>query len=278
MKVVLTGASGFLGGAALRALRRRKIDVAAVSRRAMPDAEAVRVTSYADAPQGDVLVHLAEARDRQLVLAAGERYEAEALSQLDALLRKGYRAFVYISSALVYGEDSDKAHVESDAVQPRDPYTRTKLLCEARTLEHGGVVLRVANTYGPGMAPNNVVSAVLEQVPGEGPLKVLDQGPQRDFVWVDDVGDALACAAAQARGPAKFNIGSGIATSVGGLARLVLRLAGETKRPVVSTREPGAASCVVLDPSAAEANLGWRASTSLEAGLRQLLRHRSGPA
>lgn len=274
MKVVVTGASGFLGGATLRALRRHKLDVTAVSRRPLGEAGAVRVASYARAPQGEALVHLAEARDRHLVQATGAAHEVQTLSQLDALLRNGYRAVVYVSSALVYGEGSPSPHAESDPAQPCDPYTRVKLLCEAKVLEVGGMVLRVANTYGPGMASNNVVSAVLAQVPGDGPLQVIDQTPQRDFVWVDDVAEAIACAVTRGRGPALFNIGTGIATSVGELARLALRLAGQAARPVLSTRDSTRASCLVLNPAAAAASLGWRASTSLEAGLRQLLRHK----
>jgi UDP-glucose 4-epimerase len=278
VSVVVTGASGFLGTAALRALRARALDVVAVSRRAVAERGAVRVADYSEAPQGTVLVHLAEGRDRQQVQAGGEAYEAGVLYQLEGLLRNAYRKVVYASSALVYGDHSPAPHTESDAPQPSDPYTRLKLRCEARVLEARGVVLRVSNVYGPGMAPNNVVSAVLAQASGGGPLQVLDDTPRRDFVWIDDVGEALARAVERAAGPAIINIGSGVGTSVGELARLTLRLTGHSERPVVSTRPSGTPSSVVLDVTAATAALGWGACTSLEEGLRHLLAQKKVPA
>jgi UDP-glucose 4-epimerase len=178
----------------------------------------------------------------------------------------------------VYGDHSPAPHPESDPPEPSDAYTRLKLRCEARVLEARGVVLRVSNVYGPGMAPNNVVSTVLAQASGDGPLQVLDETPRRDFVWIDDVAEALARAVERAVGPAIINIGSGVGTSVGELARLMLRLTGHSERPVVSTRPSGAPSSVVLDATEASAALGWRATTSLEEGLRHLLEQKKVPA
>jgi nucleoside-diphosphate-sugar epimerase len=222
VKVAVTGASGFLGSAAVRALPGRGMEVAAVSRQAL-----------ADPPAADVLIHLAESGDRRQVESGGERYRAEVLGQLDVLLRRGYRTSIYVSSAVVYGDASSAAHKESDAPRPADAYARLKLLCETRTLDAGGVVLRVANVYGPGMAPRNVISTVLAQIPGEGPLRVMDESPRRDFLWIGDLAAALACAAQRAAGPAIFNIGSGIATSIG-----------------ASPAKPGARSCPRSLPTA----------------------------
>ena len=260
MKAVLTGATGFLGAAALRVLSARGVEVVAVSRQAL-----------AEPPDGDVLIHLAESSDQRLAAARGESYQAEVLGRLDTLLRRRYRRPIYISSALVYGEDSSTPHREADAPQPTGAYARLKLLCEARVLDAGGVVLRVANVYGPGMARNNVVSTVLSQIPGEGPLRVMDETPRRDFLWIGDLAEALACAAERGAGPVILNIGSGVATSVGELARLALRIAGQAERPVVSTTGPASVSCLVLDPAAARAKLGWHAGTALEQGLHMLL-------
>jgi UDP-glucose 4-epimerase len=144
-------------------------------------------------------------------------------------------------------------------------------LCETHALDRGAVVLRVANVYGRGMAANNVVSTVLAQIPGRGPLKVMDEAPQRDFLWIGDLAEALASAALRAAGPAILNISTGVATSIGKLARLALRLAAEPERAVLSSKPSGARSCLVLDPSAARAKLGWQAATTLESGLSLLL-------
>lgn len=258
--MVVTGASGFLGSAAVRALRSHGMEVAEVSRQAL-----------AHAPTGDVLIHLAESGDRRFADAGGERYKAEVLGHLDTLLGNGYRTPIYISSALVYGDASSDPHKESDAPRPADAYAHLKVLCETRALDRGAAVLRVANVYGPGMAPNNVISTVLGQIPGRGPLRVMDQAPRRDFLWIGDLAEALVSAALRAAGPAILNIGSGVATSIGELARLALRLAGQSDRAVLSTKPSGGSSCVALDTSAARAKLGWHAATRLDKGLSMLL-------
>ena len=46
--------------------------------------------------------------------------------------------------------------------------------------------MRLANVYGPGMAANNVMSDILGQVPGDGPLVVRDIAPVRDYLWIED--------------------------------------------------------------------------------------------
>ena len=261
MRVVVTSASGFLGGAAVRALRACGMDVSEVPRERLDDP-----------PVGDVLIHLAEPGDRRVAEVGGERYRAQILERLERLLAKGYPKLVYISSAVVYGDRSMHAHSESDAVEPTDAYAVLKSQCEERALAHGAVVLRVANVYGLGMAQGSVMAAVLGQIPGQGPLRVLDDAPRRDFVWVEDLGHAVTCATQCAVGPSIYNIGTGVGTSVGDLARLALRLAGQPERKVVATGASATASCLVVDPSAARAKLGWGATINLEQGLQLLLR------
>ena len=84
MRVIVTGASGFLGRAVLASLSASGIDCVGVSRRA--GAGLTQVASYRDTPHGDVLVHLAEANDRAWVNAQGADYEAEAVAIFQALL------------------------------------------------------------------------------------------------------------------------------------------------------------------------------------------------
>ena len=44
---------------------------------------------------------------------------------------------------------------------------------------------------GRGMAELNVLSTILGQIPGQGPLEVRDDRPSRDFLWVEDAAEAL---------------------------------------------------------------------------------------
>src|SRR5690349_15988366 len=103
--IVVTGASGFIGGALTRALVRRGIPVIAVSRSAAttPDVENLRVVDYRDTPcpAGAILVHLAEQATIPLANARGAAHVDEVRSLVAELLAKGFRRVVYASSGQI---------------------------------------------------------------------------------------------------------------------------------------------------------------------------------
>lgn len=268
--VVVTGASGFLGGAVVRALSARAgVRVEPVSRRSVPGA--VRVAAYTEAPRGDVLVHLAEQADRAKACALGDRYEAETATTLAALLDGRYGRAIYASSAVLYGDASTEPHTADDPVCVNDSYTRSKRRGELAALASpGGIAVRVANVYGPGMSAANVMSRILGQIPGSGPVEVMDTTPVRDFVWIEDAAEAFAALAARDGDGGVFNVGMGMGTSIGAVARLALALSGEGDRPIATTGTPRP-STLIVDGSRTTERCGWRPRTTLADGLALLL-------
>lgn len=270
MTIVVTGASGFVGGALMRRLRARGMAAIGVARTPGPAVTTVR--RYADTPAGDVLVHLAESGDRARVAAAGPTAEAQAAEALQALMQRGFRRVVYVSSAVVYGDRCAHPRRPDEPVEPVDAYTRIKLAGERMVAAHApsAVVARLANVYGPGMSGANVLSAVLAQIPGTGALTVRNEGPVRDFVWLDDVAAALEAMATQ-QDTGTFNVGSGRGTAVRELARLALEAAGEGSRAVGSLEPPAHHSTLVLDVANTRTAFGWSPAVTLEQGLATLV-------
>lgn len=270
MRIVVTGASGFVGTHLIHVLERQEIEVVGVARRGVVGALGRQVRDYGATPAGDVLVHLAEQRDRGAAQTSGSAYRATTLGLLERLIGKGFDHVVYASSAAVYGDASKAPRHPAERLVARDEYTAVKLDGEARVLLAGGTVARLGNLYGPGMADNNVVSTILAQTPGSGPIRLWDERPVRDFCWIEDAADALArMALAQHCGV--YNVGTGIGTSAGALARTALELMGEAGRPVQATRPSGRDSVNVLDIADTIATFGWRPRTTLRQGLRRLL-------
>lgn len=269
MRVVVTGASGFLGSALVAHCRREGVSVLGVSRRQFPGM--LQVANYEDAPAGDVLVHLAEINDRSLAQVNGVAYEEQALKTLIALQRKGFSKIVYASSAVLYGDQSRTPRRVGDPVFAVDAYTRIKLASEKLVLEWGGVAARLVNLYGPGMSEGNVLNSILKQIGTEGPICVRDASPVRDFLWIDDAVKALSAMATR-ESSGVFNVGSGVGYSIRDLANLVARAAGEEGRFIESTNTANRISRLVVDVTETEMAFGWRPSVTLFEGVTALVK------
>jgi len=267
MRIVITGASGFLGGAVFRQLTAAGFDCLGVSRADFPGLH--RVASYAETPAGDCLIHCAETNDRSLANAGGEALEAAALHTLSALLTKGYRHVIYASSAVLYGDRWTAPRKVTDPVTVTDTYTRIKRMSEISVLEHGGSVARLANLYGPGMAATNVLSHVLTQLGQDRMIMMHALDPVRDFLWIDDAVRALSILSE--RQPAGvFNVGSGQGISIGELVGLAQR-AARTRQSISGLRTLDQPSQLVLDITATKRHLGWSPQMLTEVGIRELV-------
>jgi nucleoside-diphosphate-sugar epimerase len=273
--VVVTGASGFIARAVVPLLRATGgVSVVPVSRRRVPGG--TQVSSYEEAPAGDVLIHLAEDNDRARVSQAPPEYARQVRATLAALRRKGYSRVVYASSGVLYGDRRAHAHDVDDEIVASDAYAALKRDCELEILGwSGGVVARLSNVYGPAMAEGNVVSTIVRQIPGHGPLRVSDTRPIRDFLWVDDAARGLTAMALGRPAGDVFNLATGIGTSVGDIAVAALAAAGERTRPVAGANEGRCASVMILNPAGTARTYGWRAEVTVTLGLSMLVQQRA---
>ena len=219
MTVLVTGASGLLGGAVARVLVERGADVRTLQRRpsgvagardvagSVTDADAV-----AAALDGvDAVVHLA-AR----VSLAGPREEFDAVNiggtttLLDAAERAGVRRFVQVSSPSVAHGGASLVGVGAEPADPahaRGDYARTKAAAELLALDRdraadGGmavVAVRPHLVWGPG--DTQLVERVLDRA-ARGRLPLLDHGAALiDTTYVDNAADGIAAALDRADAP-----------------------------------------------------------------------------
>lgn len=277
--VVVTGATGFIGKAVCKALLDRGIVVYGVTRRShvavVPGVIMQSAVSYEhfDAPRDAICVHCAGETDPVTFARGGESAYEMHCASARAIAHYGFSRVVFTSSSLVYGEENTTAHREDEQCTPKSIYARMKYDSEQIFLACEGVIARLANVYGIGLSPVNVISDILKQIPGEGALTVRDARPIRDYIHVNDVAQGLV---RLALGSPKgiFNIGTGHGTSVRELAQQLLLAAHEERREVVSSSSSsGSISTVILNPEKMRQEFDWRATVVLKDGLRALMQY-----
>jgi UDP-glucose 4-epimerase len=153
--------------------------------------------------------------------------------------RAGARRFVFISSGgTVYGPTAQIPTPKTASVAPINTYGMIKAATEygllevARKTSMSVTILRVSNPYGPGQLGTRqlgFVAAAIRAAQKDTPLTIWGDGSvTRDFVFIDDVGRAIALAVESDRGSAVLNIGSGISTSLREVCDMVSKATGKT--------------------------------------------------
>lgn len=187
-------------------------------------------------------------------------------------------ASLTFASAYVYGRPDRVPVAESAPARPASPYAHSKLIAEdlcrlyAERYAVPVGIARMFNVYGPGQDARFLIPTVIEQVRRGAEIRMRDLSPRRDFVYVDDAADALARLAAKRPACAIFNVASGTSVSIGDIIARIQSIAG-TSKPVRCDDEqrPEEIPDSAGDASAALAELGWRAATPLDEGLRRTL-------
>lgn len=230
---------------------------------------ALRITRCAEAP-----------REAVEVLIDG------TLNVLEAAMAHKVKKVVAASSASVYGEPSYLPIDEGHPFNNRTMYGAGKIATEQmmRALHTNSgldyVAFRYFNVYGPRMDIAGVYTEVLIRwldaiEAGKPPLIFGDGSQSMDFVYVDDVARINLLAACSPITDEAFNVGTGVQTSLNELCRLLLDLTGSSLRP--EHREARKVANVKARRAAvgkAEEMLGFKATVSLEQGLRELIEWR----
>jgi GDP-L-fucose synthase len=137
------------------------------------------------------------------------------------------------------------------------------------------IFLLPANLYGPrdnfDLQTSHVIPALIRKMVDATGEVVLwgDGSPTREFLYVDDCAEGLLLAADRYDEPGPVNLGTGVETSIRELAETVADVTGFTGELVWDTSMPNGQPRRQLDATRAERLFGFRAATTLRAGLEK---------
>ncbi|HEU0086640.1 MAG TPA: NAD-dependent epimerase/dehydratase family protein [Pseudonocardiaceae bacterium] len=286
-RVLVTGARGFLGARLVDRLLVDGAQVHAVSRHDAPGRPDVcwwRLDLSNLAPTAnmigsvrpDVIFHLASevtgARDVNLVLPV---FRSNLQSTVNLLVASTEN----VPARIVLAGSLEEAGIDGGELAPSSPYAVAKwastgyarMFSELWALSIS--TLRISMVYGPGQRDmSKLIPYVIDSVL-QGRIPKVTSGTRRvDWVYVDDVVDALL-AAARAAHSGVINIGSGSSVAIRDVVALVTRIIGtglEAEFGALADRPLDRDWCA--DISAAKELIGWQPSTGLEQGMEMTVR------
>lgn len=300
MKTLITGVAGFLGSALAQRLLDDGHEVLGLDdlstgkEEAIPSEVQFELGDMLDRPklwtllQGvECVYHLAARVAVQESILYPREYNSTnvggTVSVMEAMRDVGVKRVVFTSSGAVYGAQKAQPLHEEMVPAPDSPYAVSKISAEYYVKTIGRlwgietVTLRIFNAYGPGqhMPADHppVIPYFLKQAVKGGSLVIHNGGTQtRDFVYVDDVVDALTRASkASGVDGATINVGSGKEVSVLDLVSAVTELTGSKTEAIYNNKARGGVSRMRADLTRAAQLLGYKPKYFLSEGLKKTL-------
>lgn len=201
---------------------------------------------------------------------------------LDAARERGVRRFVQVSTDEVMGslpDDDSSFFTEESPFAPNSPYAASKAAAEhvVRAARHtfgiDTVITRCGNNYGPRQFPEKFLPLAIANALNDQPIPVYGDGQNvRDWIYVEDHCRAVLRVMQDGTPGATYNIGARNQRRNIDVVTSLLETLGKPRTLIKFVKDrPGHDRRYAIDPSKAEAELGWQPVESWETGLQKTI-------
>jgi UDP-glucuronate 4-epimerase len=231
----------------------------------------------------DIVIHLAAKAGVRPSVADPRGYQevniTGTLNLLELAERNGIEKFVFGSSSSVYGPTATPPFKEDAPLAPISPYAATKAAGEllAHTYSHlykmNITCLRFFTVYGARQRPDLAIHKFARLIASNRPIPVFGDGnAERDFTYIDDILQGLLAAVDYDATPFEIiNLGESHTITVNRLIELLETALGQKAIIDRQPPQPGDMPRTHADISKAQALLGYKPATPIEAGIQKFV-------
>ncbi|HNW99339.1 MAG TPA: NAD(P)-dependent oxidoreductase [Bacteroidales bacterium] len=274
MNILVTGSEGFIGKLLVAQLMSKGYNVKTFDYK---DGDITKADSLNIFDESDIkhIFHLAA---KTFVPDSWKNpydfYNVNVLGTTNVLgfCRKNNCSLTYISS-YVYGNPDYLPIDENHKLKSYNPYSNSKILaegicsCFADNYRIKTCIIRPFNVYGVNQLEVFLIPEIIKKVYNDKIIEVMDLKPKRDFVFVDDVVDALMLSVDK---EGIYNVGSGYSVSVEEIIKIVLKVTSIKKEySSKNISRENEVFDVIANISKAKKELNWQPKTSIEEGIKR---------
>jgi dTDP-glucose 4,6-dehydratase len=292
VKLLVTGAAGFIGSTYLRLVQDEHEVVVldkltyAGRRENLPDGIELVVGAIEDR---SLVMELADGMDAIVNFAAESHVDRSIADQdafarthvigtgalLDAARERGVGRFLQVSTDEVYGSIPEGSFTERSQLDPSSPYSATKaggdllVAAHAHTFGIEALICRGSNNYGPRQYPEKLIPlCILNALHGD-PLPVYGDGLQvRNWLYVEDFARGIQTVLERGRPGEAYNVGGPDECENIEVVRRILELTGRDDSLIEYVRDrPGHDRRYSLSSDKLRDELGWQARVRFDEGL-----------
>ncbi|MBL4933543.1 NAD-dependent epimerase/dehydratase family protein [Clostridium paridis] len=278
-QVLLTGSNGFIGRRLKEKLIELKYEVLELNS-SNGDVTSIETLRTFNLEKIGHIFHLAaKTFVPESWMQPEEFYKVNTFGTLNILeICKEYNIDLTFISSYIYGQPKTMPISESSDICPNNPYAHSKYIAEqmcefySREFNVNVSIIRPFNIYGIGQNKKFLIPHIIDQALYSNEIKIKDLSPKRDYIYLEDVVDAILLTINNNKNYSVYNIGSGYSISVQQVIEVVLGILNIEKKVISEdSQRKNEMNDVVADITKANRELNWYPKYSFLDGIKKII-------